>query len=61
MHMKFVEAQDVVLSGQLVERDANGIARRLVAVHAVMQAGKEVVEVPAQFRWVGHPLKKAVE
>ncbi|MNE58883.1 hypothetical protein D3C80_1539430 [compost metagenome] len=61
MHMEFVETQHSTRAEQLVQGRPEGIVQRPVAVHALVQSGKEIMEVQAPLGRNRHSLEKTVE
>ncbi|MNH15679.1 hypothetical protein D3C79_752960 [compost metagenome] len=61
MHMEFVETQHLAVAQQCVQRRAQGIVQQPVTVHALVQAGKKIMEVQAFFRLDRHCLEETVQ
>ncbi|MNN37773.1 hypothetical protein D3C81_1517360 [compost metagenome] len=61
MHMEFVETQYPALAQQLVQGCPQRVVQRPVAVHALVQAGKEIMEVQAPLGLYRYGLEKTVE
>ncbi|MNO83004.1 hypothetical protein D3C76_742930 [compost metagenome] len=61
MHMELVEAQYLAFAQQFIQRRAQGIGACPVAVHALMQAGEEIMKVQAPLGGYRQRLEEAVE